>query len=104
MTARIVRDGALYRIEGPVTMANVESLLQAGRSQFDGARVSVDLGGVTEADSSALSLLLQWARDGASQGRRMAFTNLPTGLQSLAVLYGIDELFPTLHDSTDPRA
>lgn len=103
MTTRIERDGTAYRIVGPVTIANVESLVQEGRRQFEGADVTVDLSGVGEADSSALSLLLQWLRDGAGQGRRIAFTNLPAGLQSLAVLYGIDDLFPSLQGGSQPR-
>ncbi len=103
MTARIEREGTAYRIIGPVTMANVESLLQEGRRQFEGTDVTVDLRGVGEADSSALSLLLQWVRDAAGQGRRMAFINLPAGLRSLAVLYGIDDLFTDLNGSP-PRA
>jgi len=102
--ARIVRDGPVYRIEGPVTMASAESLVQDGRRLFEGGEVTVDLGGVSEADSAALSLLLQWVRDAAGKGRRMSFTNLPTGLQSLAVLYGVNELFPTIPSSNDVSA
>ncbi|MCW5620116.1 MAG: STAS domain-containing protein [Burkholderiales bacterium] len=92
-SARIVRDGGVYRISGPITMDNVEGLLQEGRRLFQDGQVTVDLAAVEEADSSALSLLLQWMRDGSGQGRRMLFANLPTGLQSLAGLYGIDDLF-----------
>jgi phospholipid transport system transporter-binding protein len=102
--ARIVRDGPVYRIEGPITMASAESLVQEGRRMFEGGEVTVDLGGVSEADSAALSLLLQWVRDATGKGRRMSFTNLPAGLQSLAVLYGVNELFPTLPSSNDASA
>ncbi len=104
MTTRIVREGAVYRLEGPVTMTNVESLVQEGRRQFQGAEVTVDMSGVAEADSSALSLLLQWMRDGADQGRRVSVTNLPAGLQSLAGLYGIDQLLTTARSTNAPRA
>jgi phospholipid transport system transporter-binding protein len=104
LAARIVRDGVMYRIEGPVTMASAESLVQEGRRLFEGSEVTVDLGGVSEADSAALSVLLQWERDAADKGRRMLFTNLPAGLQSLATLYGVNELFPTLHRSNDAGA
>ena len=102
--ARIVHDGPVYRIEGPVTMASTESLVQEGRRLFEGGEVTVDLAGVSEADSAALSLLLQWVRDAAGTGRRVSFTNLPAGLQSLAVLYGVSELFPTLPSSNDASA
>jgi len=103
VNAQIVREGTVYRIVGPVTIASVEALAQEGRRLFEGADIIVDLAGVAEADSSALSLLLQWMRDGAGQGRRMAITNLPAGLQSLATLYGISDLFPTRQESPQPR-
>jgi len=104
VSARLVREGQTYRIEGPVTMANVESLLEEGRRQFEGTLITVDLGGVTEADSSALSLLLQWMREAAAPGRRIALANLPAGLQSLAVLYGIDQLLVAPASADQTRA
>jgi phospholipid transport system transporter-binding protein len=79
-------------VQGPVTMANVESLLQQGREQLASASATIDLSGVTEVDSSALSLLLEWRRDAARNGRTVRFARLPANLQSLAQLYGVTEL------------
>ena len=75
-------------------MANVEALIEEGRAAFTDGAVTVDLGGVTEVDSTAVSLLLQWLRDGAARGRRLTFRNLSPNIHSLAVLYGVADLIP----------
>lgn len=87
-------DGGSLRVEGPITFANVEAVLSEGLRSFDGPQVRVDLAGVTEVDSSALSMLLEWVRQAASKGQRIDFVNLPPNLTSLARLYGVTELIP----------
>ncbi|HEX9673867.1 MAG TPA: STAS domain-containing protein [Burkholderiales bacterium] len=79
-------------IEGPVTADNVLSLLAQGTQQFTGPRVTVDLSGVTEVDSTALSLLLEWRREAIRNGRDIRYRNLPASMKSLAALYGVTEL------------
>jgi phospholipid transport system transporter-binding protein len=54
--------------------------------------VTVDLSAVTEVDSSALSLLLEWRREAGRNGRAIRYLNLPVNLKSLADLYGVTEL------------
>ena len=61
----IKREAGRFVIEGPITFASVRALLEAGRREMaacDG-EVRVDLSRVTEADSTAVSLLLHWLRD-----------------------------------------
>jgi phospholipid transport system transporter-binding protein len=79
-------------LQGPVTMANIAALLEAGARQIEGAEVTVDLAGVTEVDSTAVSLLLEWRRQAQRAKRTIRFVNLPANLQSLAELYGVTEL------------
>jgi phospholipid transport system transporter-binding protein len=79
-------------LQGPVTTENVVSLLAQGVQQFTAPRVTVDLSGVTEVDSSALSLLLEWRRAAARNGREVRYRNLPASMKSLAELYGVTEL------------
>jgi phospholipid transport system transporter-binding protein len=52
----------------------------------------VDLRDVTELDSAAVSLLLEWRRAAAKANRRVEFVNLPDSLKSLAELYGVSHL------------
>ena len=82
-------------LEGPITVANVQAVLADGERLFTQLEVRVDLSGVTEVDSSALSLLLEWARWAAKNRRRIAFLNLPANLSSLAALYGVGHLIPS---------
>ena len=79
-------------VQGPVTIASVRSLLEAGERALTGSEVTVDLAGVTEVDSTAVSLLLEWRRQAAAAGRSIQYVNLPANLRSLAELYGVTEL------------
>jgi phospholipid transport system transporter-binding protein len=86
----MVRQGNRYLIDGPVTLDNVTTLI-AEASAFEGDNIIVDFGGTSNADSSALSLMLEWIR---RLGRRITFANLSDDLQSLAELYGVVDLIP----------
>jgi len=90
----IIRQGNRVQITGPVTLDNVATLV-AEPAVFEGdSSVIVDLSGMSIADSSALSLMLEWVRRYGGSGRRIEFANLSTGLRSLAELYGILDLIP----------
>jgi phospholipid transport system transporter-binding protein len=79
-------------VEGAIHFANVVALLERGQALFTAPEVTVDLARVTEVDSSAVSLLLEWQRAAERGGRGIRFVNLPENLQSLARLYGVDGL------------
>jgi len=79
-------------VQGPITIENVETLLGEGKELLTAAQLTVDLAAVTEVDSSALSLLLEWRREARRNGRAISFLNLPANLKSLAELYGVTEL------------
>ena len=90
----ISKRGDRYLIEGPVTLEGVSALLAEGSRSFAGDPVVVDLSGVTEADSSALSLILEWTRRMHGSDRQIFFANLSESLASIANLYGVTELIP----------
>jgi len=74
-------------------MNSVTAVLDESARVFAGAKnLVVDLSGVSEVDSSALSLLLEWQRTARAGGQVIAFTHLPANLKSLADLYGVSEL------------
>ena len=83
-----------YRIDGPVTLAGASALLEEGSRSFEGDPVVVDLSGVTEADSSAISLILEWTRRMHAANRKISFANLGESLVRIANLYGVMELIP----------
>lgn len=84
--------GGRCSVQGPITLDNVVSLLAEGNGLFTTAQVTVDLATVTEVDSTALSLLLEWRREAGRNGRAIHYLNLPANLRSLAELYGVTEL------------
>ena len=79
-------------LSGPVTMRTASGVLAESRRLFNGSRVTVDLTGVTELDSAAVSLLLEWRRGARAANRQIEFVNIPANLISLAELYGVSEL------------
>ncbi|THF61716.1 STAS domain-containing protein [Pseudothauera rhizosphaerae] len=90
----IASEGEVLRLEGPLTMATVAPLLEEGCRAAAAADRVVDLSAVTVADSAALALLFAWLRSARANGRRLVLRGVPAGLQSLAVLYGVDGLLP----------
>jgi len=87
----LTREGDTLRVAGPMNIDSVAALLTQSAGMLQGVS-AVDLSGVTEADSSAVSLLLEWRRQAPSDTLR--FANLPPALKSLAELYGVAELIP----------
>ena len=84
--------GERCTVQGPVTIANATAVLAESAGVFTNPRTIVDLAGVTEVDSSAVSLLLEWRRAAARSNRQIEFINLPDSLKSLADLYGVSHL------------
>jgi len=90
----IRREGPRLVLSGPVTLANAAALLEEGRRHLAEGVQTVDLGEVSEMDSALLALLLAWLRDARGRDQRLAFTNLPESLRTIAQLYGVDRLLP----------
>ncbi|MEQ1879798.1 MAG: STAS domain-containing protein [Burkholderiales bacterium] len=90
----IAREGNRYWLEGPVTLAVANALRAQGEQQFEGDSLVVDFSRVTEVDSSALSLILEWCRHAGANSRRIVFANLGANLSALAELYGVVDLIP----------
>jgi phospholipid transport system transporter-binding protein len=87
----IACEGGRCSVQGPITVQNVVELLDEGNDRFTEAEVTVDFAAVTEVDSSALSLMLEWRREAGRNGRTIRYLNLPANLKSLAELYGVTE-------------
>jgi len=85
------RDGCCA-VRGPITFHNVVALLAESNGLFTAPQLTIDLAGVTEVDSSAVSLLLEWRREAGRHGRSIRFVNLPGNLTSLARLYGVTDM------------
>ncbi len=91
----IRREGQRIIVSGPVTLANVTGVLRQGSDELRAGVRTIDLGEVTELDSSLLAVLLAWMREAKRNESEVSFANLPEGLLTIARLYGVDELLPS---------
>ena len=55
-------------------------------------QITVDLKGVTRADSAGLALLVEWLRESENAGNSIEFVNVPTQLLSIARVCGLEEI------------
>ncbi|MFH1658061.1 MAG: STAS domain-containing protein [Pseudomonadota bacterium] len=90
----IEREAGRLVIKVPLVMANARGLLEAGRSALQPGEQVFDFSEVTEADSSALAVMLGWLRAAGLARSTVKFANIPNGVVSLAGLYGVTELLP----------
>lgn len=88
----IERQGEVLLLDGAVTISTVPDLVEAISEHLAQGAKQVDLSRVTEVDSSAVALLLEWQRQAAGHGANLSWTGVPAALQNLANLYGVQEL------------
>lgn len=87
-------DGTLV-LTGVLTLATVTSIHRESLDYFNGAvaaPTSINLSGVTGADSAGLALLIEWIRLGRKQNCHVKFVNMPVQMLPLARLFGVDHL------------
>jgi phospholipid transport system transporter-binding protein len=85
-------DGGKLSVEGAVTINNVVTVVERGVALFDRDSLIVDLKQVTEVDSAAICMLLEWQREAVRRSCRIRFASMPPNLEGLAQLYGVYEL------------
>jgi phospholipid transport system transporter-binding protein len=87
-------EGERLYVSGPATLATAAQLLEAARGPLEAGVRAIDLGEVTELDSSLLAVLFAWMRVAKQGERSLSLLRLPPDLKSLAQLYGVAELLP----------
>ena len=83
-----------------LTHASAKSALAAGLARIEAGATAVDCAQLNQFDSSALAVLLAWRRAAQARGQALDIVNVPSGLASLAQVYGIDALFASRHPSS----
>lgn len=92
-----VQAEGVYRITGELLMATVPALVQRASEVLGAAassEVTIDLSGVSRADSAALALLLELQRIARRAALTMHFRGLPDQLLQIAGLSELDEILP----------
>ena len=87
-------DASRVRVSGAIGFADASEAVQRTGELFAGNAkdVTVDLGGLSRADSATLGVLLIWAAAAAARGVKLRFANPPQGLQALARLCDAEPL------------
>lgn len=89
------RDNGLFEVSGRMTfqtvpqfMAHTHEWLQGGSGQ-----VTVDMHGVTLADSAGLALMLEWLQMARAAKREIVFTHIPDQVRDLIHVNGLQRVF-----------
>lgn len=75
-----------------LTMDEAETVLAQGLQAIAAGDTQIDLGALQQFDSAAVATLLAWQRASSKMGKTLRIAQLPPGLESLAELYGVDQL------------
>lgn len=88
--------GNRWLVTGEILVDNANAVLQESTALQIDQNLVIDLAAVSNLDTAALSLLLEWQRRAEAVGKKVEFVNLPDSLVSLAALYGVTNLIPTV--------
>lgn len=90
------RDASVLNVSGELSFASVPALLEQGNALLAGrgARIQIDLVGVTRADSAGLALLIEWLRVARHHRTSIEFRNIPPQMLAIARVSGLDGLLP----------
>jgi phospholipid transport system transporter-binding protein len=85
--------GERWLFSGALTFDDATAVLGHAAEMPLPASGVVDMAGLVHADSAALAVLLALKRRAAAEGKRLSFATFPPMLESLARVYGIEDLF-----------
>ena len=92
----VARGGAFSVVDagwtfgGALMLDNAAEVLQASESLPLPDSGIVDFGGLMQADSAALAVMMALKRRAANERRSLILTGLPASLRSLAIVYGVE--------------
>jgi phospholipid transport system transporter-binding protein len=89
------RDDGVFEVSGRVTFQTVPQFLaQTDKWLHSGAgKVTIDLHGVTLADSAGLALMIEWLERARAAKRDIVFTRIPDQVRDLIRVNGLTQVF-----------
>lgn len=82
----------LIKIEGILDLNTVNSVKKQTIGLFNSSSdIQFDLSAVSQSNSAALALLLEWLKAAQKNQISLSFSNLPEHLHQLASVYGIKQ-------------
>lgn len=85
---------ARVRLQAPLRFATVPALRRRGLELIDaaGAELTIDLSGVSSADSAGLALLIDWLARARAGHKTLHYVDPPEALRALARLSDVEPL------------
>lgn len=83
-----------WNVSGEMLMDNANNLLGLSNSFEMPADLAIDFSAVTDVDTAALSLMMEWQRRALRSDCNIRFNRSPENLISLAELYGVTDFIP----------
>jgi phospholipid transport system transporter-binding protein len=83
-----------WLVSGEILVDNANSVLVESVGLPMSDALEIDFSSVTNTDTAAISLMMEWQRRAVASNHAITFKNLPEGLSSLATLYGVADFIP----------
>ena len=93
----IVFDKSQWNLSGDPTIEKIPTIIDLIKKQKTDKKTTIDFSKVTSIDTSTLSLIFELQREAKKNQSHFTFKNLPKNLNSLAKLYGVEDLVSSLH-------
>ena len=89
------RDNGVFEVTGQVTFQSVPQFLAHTDKwlRVGSGRVTIDMHGVTLADSAGLALMIEWQQLAHAAGREIVFTHMPEQMRDLIRVNGLTQVF-----------
>ena len=86
-----------WQLSGDLTIEKIPGIIDLISKQKLDKKTTIDFSKVTSVDTSTLSLIFELQRQAKKTQSQFIFKNLPKNLNSLAKLYGVEDLVSSLH-------
>jgi len=93
----IVFEKNQWQLNGDLTIEKIPAIIELINKQKLDKKTTIDFSKVTSIDTSTLSLIFELQRQAKKTQSQFVFKNLPKNLNSLAKLYGVEDLVSSLH-------
>jgi len=90
-------DKSQWNLSGDLTIEKIPTIIDLIKKQKTDKKTTIDFSKVTSIDTSTLSLVFELQREAKKNQSHFTFKNLPKNLNSLAKLYGVEDLVSSLH-------
>lgn len=86
----IAQEANRWQLSGDLIVENINQVLDASKALSLTGPTQLDFTSVTDVDTSAISLILEFKRRAAAENVNLSLVNVPANLVSLMQLYGVD--------------